>query len=180
MNTAHLCLIVCGAGPAPHVGVLVELAQADGWTVRIVATPAAMDFLDDAELARQTGFPVRSDYGAPGQPRAHSSAADAVIIAPATYNTINKLALGINDTYALNVAAEAIGRGVRTVILPFVNAALAARQPFQRAVAGLRQEDVTVLYGPGQWMPHPPGTGGEHIATFPWKGALAAAKVEGA
>jgi hypothetical protein len=82
-----------------------------------------------------------------------------VIIAPTTYNTINKLALGINDTYPLNVAAETTGRRTPTAILPFVNTALAARQPFLVAVDALRAEGVHILFGPGEWLPHRPGTG---------------------
>ncbi|GGK73729.1 hypothetical protein GCM10012284_04530 [Mangrovihabitans endophyticus] len=81
---------------------------------------------------------------------------------------------GINDTYALNVAAEAIGRKTPTAILPFVNTALAARRPFRQAVEALRSEDVTVLLGPGQWKPHPPGTGDQQAHEFPWQTALLA------
>jgi hypothetical protein len=88
-------------------------------------------------------------------------------VAPATFNTICKLANGISDNYALGTVAESIGRGLPVVILPFVNTALAARQPFQHAVAALRAEGVRVLFGPGEWEPHPPGTGGERIAGFP-------------
>ena len=171
-----LVLIVCGAGPAPNVGVLVNMAHAQGWAVRLVATPAALPFLDTAALEAQCGSPVRSDYATTnnGQ-RSRNSAATAVIIAPATYNTINRLALGINDTYALNVAAEAIGRRTPMVILPFVNTALAARRPFIEAVRSLRAEGVEMIYGPGQWEPHPPGTGDRRIAQFPWRTALEAA-----
>jgi glycerol dehydrogenase-like iron-containing ADH family enzyme len=115
---------------------------------------------------------VRSSYATGGQPRTRASSADAVIIAPATYNTINKLAWGINDTYALNVATEAIGRGTPTAVLPFVNTALAARHPFQRALEALRDEGVHVLHGPDQWMPHPPGTGDSRLDAFPWRTAL--------
>ena len=103
-----------------------------------------------------------------------SSAADGLIIAPATYNTINKLALGINDTYPLNVAAEAIGRRTPVIIAPFVNTALAARRPFTTAVQQLRLEGVRVLFGAGEWTPHPPGTGAEHSARFPWNKAVEA------
>ena len=73
--------------------------------------------------------------------------------------------------------AEAIGRRVPVVILPFVNSALADRAPFRRAVDSLRAEGVRVLFGPGEWVPHSPGTGGERIATFPWAIVLDAAGV---
>ena len=76
------------------------------------------------------------------------------------------------DTYALGVLAEAIGRGVPVVIVPFVNEALAARKPFIAAVESLRDEGVQVLLGAGGWIPHPPGTGGERLESFPWAAAL--------
>lgn len=76
------------------------------------------------------------------------------------------------------VLAEAIGRGVPVVILPFVNRALADRAPIRRAAQSLRDQGVRVLLGPGEWTPHPPGTGDKRIATFPWAAALHAAAVK--
>jgi hypothetical protein len=81
-----LTVIVCGAGPGSEVGQLIRLAQEDGWTVQVVATPAALDFLDVPAIEALTGSPVRSQYRKPGEPR--SRPADATIVAPATYNTI--------------------------------------------------------------------------------------------
>jgi phosphopantothenoylcysteine synthetase/decarboxylase len=172
-----LTVVVCGAGPAPEVGELVKLAQDRGWTVGIMATPAAVGFLDVPALEALTGNPVRSEHRPPGAGRVRSlPAARAFVVAPASYNTVCKLAAGISDTYALDVLAETIGRGVPVVVLPFVNSALAARRPFVDAVESLRGEGVQVLFGPGQWEPHPPGTGGGRIAGFPWAAALDAAE----
>jgi hypothetical protein len=92
-----------------------------------------------------------------------------VIVAPATYNTINKCALGISDTYALGLLAEAVSLAVPVVALPFVNSALASRRPFQRSVGQLRDEGVRVLLGPGEYEPHAPGTGGKYVDAFPWE-----------
>ncbi len=161
-----LTVIVCGAGPASAVGRLVTLAQARGWTVQVIATPAALDFLDQAAIATQTGSPVRSHYRKPGEPR--SRQADAIIVAPATYNTINKWANGISDTYALGVLAETTGLAVPIVVLPFVNSALAGRPPFQRSVESLRAEGVRILLGPGGVHPHEPHTGDTLIDSYPW------------
>jgi len=93
---------------------------------------------------------------------------DAILVAPATYNTINKWAQGISDTYALGVLAETTGLAVPTVVLPFVNTALAARAPFRRSVESLRAEGVRILLGPGGFQPHPPRTGGSLIDSYPW------------
>ena len=86
-----LYVIVCGAGPAPDVGRLVSMAQERGWDVQVIATPAGIEFIDIAALETQTGRPVRSQYRKPGGIR--SPRADAIIVAPATYNTINQCRL---------------------------------------------------------------------------------------
>jgi phosphopantothenoylcysteine synthetase/decarboxylase len=168
--TRVLSVIVCGAGPATAIGTLVKLAHDRGWMVQVIATPAALEFFDRAAIEEQTGNPVKSQYSKPGAPR--SRIPDAIIVAPATYNTINKWALGISDTYALGVLAEITGLDVPIVVLPFVNSALAGRAPFQRSVESLRAEGVHILLGPGGVQPHPPRTGGDLIGSYPWHFAL--------
>ena len=91
-----LSIVVCGAGPATAIETFVKLALERGWTVQVIATPAALDFFDQAAIEALTGTPVRSQYSTPGAPR--SRVPDAIVVAPATYNTINKGALGIADT----------------------------------------------------------------------------------
>jgi phosphopantothenoylcysteine synthetase/decarboxylase len=167
-----LTVIVCGAGPASEVGELVKLAQKHGWAVQVIATPTALDFLDVPAIEALTGSPVRSQYRKPGEPRSRQS--DAIIVAPATYNTINKWAQGISDTYALGILAETSSLGVPIVVLPFVNSALAARAPFRRSVEELRSEGVHILLGSGGIEPHEPHTGGDLIASYPWYLALTA------
>ncbi|MGI5233594.1 flavoprotein [Actinoallomurus sp. CA-142502] len=173
-NARVLYVIVCGAGPATDVGRLVELAQQRAWDVLVIATPAALGFIDVSRLEAQTGRPVRSQYRTPGEPR--SPRADAIIVAPATYNTINKWAAGTSDTYALGILAEAPGLKIPTVVLPFVNSALAGRRAFHRSVDELQNEGVRVLLGDDEFQPHPPGTGGERIEAFPWPLALSEAE----
>jgi phosphopantothenoylcysteine synthetase/decarboxylase len=157
-----LYVIVCAAGPAAEVGRLVELAQQRGWDVQIVATPAALDFIDVPALETQTGRVVRSRYRKPSEPKPPRP--DAIIVAPATYNTINKWAAGISDTYALGLLAEAPGLGIPTVALPFVNVALGGRRAFRRSVDELRSEGARIF----QSEAHPAGEGADQIDTFPW------------
>lgn len=173
-QTPVVYVVVCGAGPAPSVDRLIDDAHGRGWDVCVIATPAALDFIDPVALEDRTGYPVKSEYPAPGEPRGRSSLpnADVVIVAPATYNTINKWAQGISDTYALGVLAEALGLGLPIVVLPFVNSALAGHFAFTRNVADLRAAGVRILYAPGEWEPHPPGTGGGRLDAFPWQLAL--------
>jgi phosphopantothenoylcysteine synthetase/decarboxylase len=173
--TAHepsrvLSIVVCGAGPAVEIATFVKLAIDRGWEVQVIATVPALAFFDQAAIEALTGTSVRSRYSAPGSPR--SRIPDAIAVAPATYNTINKWAQGISDTYALGVLAEQTGLGVPIVVLPFVNAALASRAPFQQSIKSLRAEGVSILHGPGAIEPHQPHTGGSLIASYPWHLAL--------
>jgi hypothetical protein len=164
----NLYLMICGAGPADHIDRMVKLAQADGWEVYCIATPAAVEhFLDLDALAELTGHVVRTGHqraGQPGLPKA-----DAVIVAPATYNTMNKWAAGIADTYVLTQLAELTGLGVPIAVLPFVNSGLAANRPFLRSVDELRAMGVNVLFGEGGFVPHPPRTGGQVMGSYPWQ-----------
>ena len=174
-----LYIIVCAAGPAPRVGTLVSQAQDRGWDVQVITTPNGREFIDVPALEAQTGHAVRSDYRKPGDGTRSAPQADAIIVAPATYNTINKWALGISDTYALGILAEAIGLGIPVAVLPFVNAALAAHPAYHRNVAELRAAGVTILHGKGYGPePHAPGTGSALLDTFPWHLALDAVETE--
>jgi phosphopantothenoylcysteine synthetase/decarboxylase len=165
-----LSVIVCGAGPATAIDTLITLAHERDWTVQVIATPAALDFFDQAAIEKQTGGPVKSQYSKPGAPR--SQIPDAIVVAPATYNTINKWAQGISDNYALGVLAEITGLDIPIVVLPFVNSALASRAPFRRSVESLRSEGVRILLGPGGFEPHPPRTGSSLTDAYPWHLAL--------
>jgi hypothetical protein len=158
----------------------IEAAHTRSWTAAVTATSSALPFLDLPAIEELTANPVRSSYQTSVTGRRALPSVDAVIIAPATYNTINKLALGVADSYPLATAAELIGRGIPTVIVPFVNAALAARAPFQRALVDLRGEGIRVLSGPDHnWEPHPPGTGSDTQALFPWQKAFQLAEQAG-
>ncbi|WP_018685289.1 flavoprotein [Actinokineospora enzanensis] len=173
MTTPVLYLMICGAGPAGHIAHMVRLARSDGWDVWCIATPAAVEhFLDLDALEELTGHPVRTGHQRTGQPPLPK--ATAVVVAPATYNTINKWAAGIADTYALTQLAELTGLGVPIAVLPFVNTALADNRVFHRSVAELRESGVTVLLGEDGFIPHPPRTGGKAMDSYPWRAALQA------
>jgi nitroimidazol reductase NimA-like FMN-containing flavoprotein (pyridoxamine 5'-phosphate oxidase superfamily) len=169
-----LYVIVCGAGPAGQVTHLISYARSRGWDPYLIATPAALDFIDVQQLESQTGHPVRTEYQPPGTAESGRSLpkADAIIVAPATYNTVNKWANGVSDNFALGILAEAVGLRIPVVVLPFVNSALAAHPAFHRSVELLRDIGIDVIHGPGRLEPHPPGTGASKFDTFPWHQAL--------
>jgi hypothetical protein len=119
-----------------------------------------LKFIDRPALEQQTGFPVRSAYEQPGTADDPLPPPNAMLVCPATFNTINKWAYGLADTLALALLTEAIGLELPLVAAPALNSAQAAHPAFERSVAALREMGVTVLYGPGVYEPGPPGTGG--------------------
>jgi hypothetical protein len=124
-----LYIIACGGRPAGDLPGFVRYARDHGWDVCVIATPSGMKFLDPDALAAATGHPVRSDYKRPDEPDVLPPP-DAFVVAPATFNTVNKLAAGISDTLALGLLNEAVGTGLPIIAAPFPNQML-ARHPFR-------------------------------------------------
>ncbi len=172
-----LYVVACGAYPAGQLPAFVRDAQAQGWDVCVIATPNGIKFLDAGNLSGLTGHPVRVRYKRPDEPDVLPSP-DALVVAPATFNTVNKWAQGISDTLALGLLNEAVGLGLPMIVVPWPNAALAAHPVFARSVAALREWGVTLLLDPNRLPPAPArrltGPGDTPVAepvpaaTFPW------------
>lgn len=172
-NAAVLYTVVCGSPAAGYVGKLISLAQQAGWVVCVVATPDGRRFIDTQALAAQTGYPVRSDFKYPGD-RDVLPPPDAIVVAPATVNTVNKWACGIADTLALGMLVEGYGLGLPIVVVPYTNTAMAAHPAFQESLRRLRTWGVQVLYGEEVLTLPAPGAGAGQAASFPWRLALSA------
>lgn len=133
-----LYVVVCAAGIAVEVDRLIAAAQRRGWEVGVFATPVAMGgFFDTAAVEARTGRPIRSAWRSPGDPRPFPPP-DAVVVAPATFNTLNKWAAGIADTLALGTLCEVYGMGVPIAVLPCVGDALAAHPAYRASLERLR------------------------------------------
>ncbi|WP_042419671.1 flavoprotein [Streptacidiphilus anmyonensis] len=150
-----LYVIVCASGIADDVGKLISAAQEEGWRVGVVATPNAMEFIDTAAIEEQTGYTIRSAWRTPDVP-ASLPPADAIAVAPATFNTINKWADGHADTLALGILTEAYGLGIPVAAQPYVNSAQAAHPAYEASLQRLRS--MGVLFG--DYLPHKPKAGG--------------------
>ena len=141
-----LYVVVCAAGIASGVGKLIAAARERQWQVGVIATPHAMNgFFDTAAVEAQTGRPIRSAWRRPGDPRPFPEP-DAVVVAPATFNTINKWAAGIADTLALGTLCEVSGLGVPVGVQPCVSATLAAHPAYQDSLIRLRGMGVRFGY----------------------------------
>lgn len=151
MDKPMLYVVVCAAGVAGGVDELIAAAQERGWDVGVVATPHAMGFIDERAIVARTGHPVRSAWRRPGDPRPLRDP-DAIVVAPATFNTINKWAAGISDTLALGILCESYGWGIPVAVQPCLSPAQAAHPAYPESLRRLRSMGVVVAeYVPGEF-----------------------------
>lgn len=83
----------------------------------------------------------------PNDPKALPPA-DAVVVAPATFNTINKWATGIADNFAVALLCELTGYGVPTIAVSLLKEPLARHPAFPRNLDTLRAVSIRVLFDP--------------------------------
>jgi phosphopantothenoylcysteine decarboxylase/phosphopantothenate--cysteine ligase len=169
---ARLLLGVSGGIAAYKALEFVRLATDAGHAVRVIQTPSARRFVGAASFAALSGAPVLSDTferdplqgGYPGDPpRDHdpaghlalAAAADAFLVAPASANTIAKLAHGLADNL---LTASALAARCPLIVAPAMNDRMWEHAATQANVAALRGRGVDVLEPgsgrlatPGEW-----------------------------
>jgi phosphopantothenoylcysteine synthetase/decarboxylase len=128
-----LYAVVCAAPAASNVSEFIRVARHAAWTVRVISTPMGERFIDADELAELTGDRVRIGFRMPDEPD-ELPRADAVVVAPATFNTINKWAAGITDTFATGLLCELTGVGVPILAVPLLKAELARHLAFEHSL----------------------------------------------
>jgi phosphopantothenoylcysteine decarboxylase/phosphopantothenate--cysteine ligase len=195
---ARILLGVTGGIAAYKAVELTRLATKAGHAVRVVQTEAATRFVGRDTFAAVTGAPVlvtewepdplRGAY--PGDPApAHAplshlrlaESADLFVVAPASANTIAKLAHGQADNL---LTAAALACRCPLLVAPAMNHAMYAHAATQANLAALRARGAEVLEpgtgplgSPGEWgvgrLPEPP----ELLAAC--EAALAAARAAG-
>ncbi|MEV0679507.1 flavoprotein [Actinosynnema sp. NPDC050436] len=128
-------------------GLAEPLARA-GWRLAVTLTPTAARWLEPevAGLAALTDLPVRSTSRLPGEPKPHP-VPDAFVFAPATLNSLAKLAVGIGDNQALTVLAEALGRRAPMVVLAQVGPEQSRHPAYRGHLAVLREAGARVVGG---------------------------------
>ena len=113
MLTGKKILIgITGSIAAYKIPLLVRLLKKEGAEVQVVMTDAAKDFVTPLTLSTLSGLPVLSKGFDPetGKWNSHVELglwADLFVIAPASANSMAKMAAGIADNYLLTVCLSA-------------------------------------------------------------------------
>jgi len=154
-----LLLGVTGGIAAYKAVEIVRLATAAGHAVRVIQTPTSLNFVGRATFEAVTGAPVLVDEweadparGAfPGDdPSTHSPIshlelvhrADAFLVAPASANTIAKLANGLADNLLTSAALASVAP---LVIAPAMNGRMWEHPGTQANVETLRLRGATIV-----------------------------------
>ncbi len=156
---ARILLGVSGGIAAYKALELVRLATAAGHDVRVVQTPASLRFVGRASFAALTGAPVlTSEFerdparGAfPSQtPPTHEplshlelvANAEVYLIAPASANTIAKLANGLADNL---LSSCALAASCPVVLAPAMNSAMFEHPATRANLLRLRERGVIIV-----------------------------------
>jgi phosphopantothenoylcysteine decarboxylase/phosphopantothenate--cysteine ligase len=156
---ARILLGVSGGIAAYKAVELVRLATAAGHSVRVIQTPASLNFVGRATFEGVTGAPVLVEEfepdparGAfPGDPASDHSPishlelvarADVLVIAPASANTLAKLAGGLADNL---LTTAALANTAPLVIAPAMNSRMYEHPATQANLELLRSRGARVV-----------------------------------
>jgi phosphopantothenoylcysteine synthetase/decarboxylase len=150
MRSGKVVVLGVTGSIAAHKAVdLASHLTKQGCDVRVVMTGDALRFVTEVPFKTLSRHPVVTDLyaDAQGWEPAHiklADEADLLLIAPATANTIAKLALGLADD-ALSCVALALNPQAKVLVAPAMNGKMWLHSATQQNVATLRSRGVEFI-----------------------------------
>ena len=146
----HILLGITGSIAAYKAAMLCRLLRVAGAEVKVLMTPTAKEFITPVTMATLSKNPIAVEFYNPenGDWHSHISMgewADCYLIAPATANTIAKMAYGIADNLLLTTYLSA---RCQTVVAPAMDCDMFCHAATQENLAKLRERGVVVLESP--------------------------------
>ena len=130
--------------------MLCRLLRVAGAEVKVVMTPTAKEFITPVTMATLSKNPIAVEFYNPENGDWHSHIAmgewaDCYLIAPATANTLAKMAYGIADNLLLTTYLSA---RCQTVVAPAMDCDMFGHIATQENLAKLRERGVVILESP--------------------------------
>ena len=143
----HIILGITGSIAAYKSAVLCRLLVSAGAEVRIIMTPLAKQFITPLTMATLSQHPILVDFFNPenGEWNSHVKLgewADLYLIAPATANTMAKMATGVADNLLLTTYLSA---RCAVAVAPAMDLDMYAHAATQRNMESLRQDGVHII-----------------------------------
>ena len=147
LSGKHIILGITGSIAAYKAAVLCRLLVREGAEVRVVMTSLAKQFITPLTMATLSKHPVAVEFFDPenGAWNSHVSLsewADCLLIAPATANTMAKMAHGVADNLLLTTYLSSRGR---VVVAPAMDLDMYAHAATQANLEALRRLGVAVV-----------------------------------
>ncbi|MBK6837897.1 MAG: bifunctional phosphopantothenoylcysteine decarboxylase/phosphopantothenate--cysteine ligase CoaBC [Bacteroidetes bacterium] len=147
MKGKKIILGVSGSIAAYKSALLIRLLVKAGAEVQVIMTGSAKDFITPLTLSTLSKRPVLSDYFDPASGTWHNHVelglwADALIVAPASANTLAKMANGICDNLLLAVYLSA---RCPVFIAPAMDLDMLKHPSTQRNLDTLKKDGVNVI-----------------------------------
>ena len=124
----RIALLVTGGIAAMKAPLVARALRRQGAEVVAFASEEALRYVAREALEWSTAHPVVTRLTAEAEHLSDGAPFDAYLLAPATYNTINKLAAGVADGVVTAAAASALGRmergRTRVLVAPTMHGSL--------------------------------------------------------
>ena len=143
----HIILGITGSIAAYKSAVLCRLLVSAGAEVKVIMTPLAKQFITPLTMATVSKNPILVDFFNPenGEWNSHVKLgewADLYLIAPASANTMAKMATGIADNLLLTTYLSA---RCAVAVAPAMDLDMYAHVATQRNMAQLKQDGVHII-----------------------------------
>jgi len=138
---------ISGGIAAYKIPFLIRLLKKSGAEVKCILTPSAVDFISPIVVSALSNEPVGIDFwnketGEWNNHVAYGEWADLLVIAPATANTIAKMATGACDNLLL---ATYLSMRNKTLVVPAMDLDMYKHPSFLRNIEQLTKDGVTIL-----------------------------------
>lgn len=110
LSGKHIALLVCGGIAAFKSPLLARELRRHGAEVTVFVSQEALRYVTPDSLAWSSNAPVIEALSPRAEHLGDGLAYDAYLVAPATYNTLNKFRHGLADNLLTTVLASALGR----------------------------------------------------------------------
>lgn len=144
-NGNVLYLGVCAVPGAERIIDRIKREQEAGWDVCLLATERALHWFDPDEAIAVTGHALQTRMRVYGEPL-FEPLGDKMVVAPAGFNSINKIAFGLADDMVSGLACEAIARGVSLTIEPQMSDGFSNHPIFAESVKRLGDAGVRFIW----------------------------------
>jgi len=140
-----IVLGITGSVAAIKCPELARELMRHGADLRVVMTPEAVKLITPQLMNWTTGNPVVAELTGKLEHVELATWADLVLVAPATANTLSKVACAIDDTPVTSTVSVALGLGKQVAMVPAMHGSMYSHRLLQGNIVHLREAGVRVM-----------------------------------